>query len=46
MNNTYTLSQGISQRANVAKPYTSSYTGDLTELPFDNIHNIGVAAKY
>lgn len=45
MNNTYTLSQGINQRANVAKPYTNSYTGNLTELPFDNIDNIGAAAS-
>lgn len=45
MTNTYTLSKGISQRSNVAKPYTNSYTGVLTELPYDNIDNIGAAAS-
>ena len=45
MNNTSTLSQGLSQRANVAKPYTNSYTGQLTELPYDNVSNMGAAAS-
>lgn len=45
MTNTYTLTNGISQRENVAKPYTNSYTGKLTELPFDNVDNIGAAAS-
>lgn len=45
MKNTYTLSNGISQRENVAKPYTNSYTGKLTELPLDNVDNIGPAAS-
>jgi CubicO group peptidase (beta-lactamase class C family) len=45
MNNTHTLTQGITQRSNVARPHTNSYTGKLTELPYDNIDNIGAAAS-
>ncbi len=45
MTNTYTLSQGLSERVNVAKPYTNSYTGQLTELPYDDVNNIGAAAS-
>ena len=45
MNNTYTLTQGLNQRSNVAKPYTNAYTNRLTEMPFDNIDNIGAAAS-
>ena len=45
MTNTYTLSQGISERTNVAKPYTNGYTGQLTQLPYDNIDNLGAAAS-
>jgi CubicO group peptidase (beta-lactamase class C family) len=44
MNNTHTLSQGITQRPNVSKPYTNSFTGKLTELPYDNVDNLGPAA--
>ncbi|MDB5248699.1 MAG: serine hydrolase [Segetibacter sp.] len=43
MNNTHTLSQGITQRPNVSKPYTTSFTGKLTELPYDDISNLGAA---
>jgi hypothetical protein len=45
MNNTHMLAQGITQRPNVAKPYTNSYTGKLTELPYDNVDNLGPAAS-
>ncbi len=45
MMNTHTLTQGMSQRPNVAKPYTNAYTGTLTEMPFDNVDNIGAAAS-
>ncbi len=45
MNNTYTLSQGINQRPNAAKPYTNGFTGQLTELEYDNIDNLGAAAS-
>ena len=45
MNNTHTLSQGISQRPNVSKPYTNSFTGNLTEIPYDAIDNLGPAGS-
>ena len=45
MTNTHTLAQGISQRPNVSKPYTTSFTGELTELPYDNIDNLGPAGS-
>ncbi|HKG67565.1 MAG TPA: serine hydrolase, partial [Segetibacter sp.] len=45
MTNTHTLAQGISQRPNVSKPYTTSFTGKLTELPYDNIDNLGPAGS-
>lgn len=45
MTNTHTLTTGITERPNVAKPYTNSYTGKLTELPYDNVDNIGAAAS-
>ncbi|MEJ7829634.1 MAG: serine hydrolase [Segetibacter sp.] len=45
MNNTHTLGQGMSQRANVAKPYTSVFTGQLTRIPYDNVDNLGPAGS-
>jgi len=45
MTNTHTLSQGIDQRKNVAKPYTNLYTGQLTELPYDHVDNLGPAGS-
>lgn len=45
MNNTHTLTQGASERENVAKPYTNAFTGNLVELPYDHIDNIGPAAS-
>ena len=45
MTNTHTLAQGISQRPNASKPYTTSFTGKLTELPYDNIDNLGPAGS-
>jgi CubicO group peptidase (beta-lactamase class C family) len=45
MNNTHTLSQGIDQRPNVAKPYTTVFTGKLTAIPYDRIDNLGPAAS-
>ena len=45
MNNTHTLGQGMSQRPNVAKPYTSVFTGQLTHIPYDNVDNLGPAGS-
>ncbi|HEX8676173.1 MAG TPA: serine hydrolase, partial [Segetibacter sp.] len=32
-------------RPNVSKPYTTSFIGKLTELPYDNIDNLGPAGS-
>jgi CubicO group peptidase (beta-lactamase class C family) len=45
MTNTHTLSQGISQRPNVAKPYTTSYTNKLNKVPYDQWDNLAPAAS-
>jgi CubicO group peptidase (beta-lactamase class C family) len=45
MNNTYVLSSGIEKRENVAVPYTTSYTGTLQKVPYDNWNNLAPAAS-
>ena len=45
MNNTHLLSAGIDQRKNVATPYTTSFVGKLTEVPYDQWDNLAPAAS-
>jgi CubicO group peptidase (beta-lactamase class C family) len=45
MTNTHTLGQGINQRPNVAKPYTTVFTGKLTALPYDKVDNLAPAGS-
>ncbi|MXV50175.1 serine hydrolase [Pedobacter sp. HMF7647] len=45
MTNTYPLSAGISQRTNVSKPYTTAFSGTLTELPYDQVDNLAPAGS-
>jgi CubicO group peptidase (beta-lactamase class C family) len=46
MNNSYALSNGIQTRhKNIAKPYTTSYTGTLIEVPYDTWDNLAPAAS-
>lgn len=45
MKNTHTLVTGMNQRPNVAKPYTTAFTGNLTELPYDQVDNLGPAGS-
>jgi CubicO group peptidase (beta-lactamase class C family) len=45
MKNTHTLTTGIAQRPNVAKPYSTVFTGVLQELPYDQIDNLGPAGS-
>jgi CubicO group peptidase (beta-lactamase class C family) len=45
MRNTYALSAGIEKRKNVAKPYTTSFTNRLTEVPYDQWDNLAPAAS-
>ena len=46
MKNSYALSDGIQYRhKNIAKPYTTSYTGSLNEVPYDKWDNLAPAAS-
>lgn len=46
MTNSYALSDGIEKRQfNIAKPYTTSFTGVLREVPYDMWDNLGPAAS-
>jgi CubicO group peptidase (beta-lactamase class C family) len=46
MTNSYALSNGIETRhKNIAKPYTTSYTGMLTEVPYDRWDNLAPVAS-
>lgn len=44
MNSTMDLSTGVAEKPDVAFPYTTSYTGTLTRVPFDNWNNLAPAA--
>jgi CubicO group peptidase (beta-lactamase class C family) len=44
MGNTYPLTVGFAERANIALPYSTSF-GPLTRVPFDNVDNIGPAGS-
>jgi CubicO group peptidase (beta-lactamase class C family) len=45
MTNTHALSAGISQRKNVASPYTTNYSGTLQSVPYDRWDNLAPAAS-
>jgi len=45
MSNTHTLSHGMEQMPNAAKPYTNTFSKDLVELPYDEIDNIAPAGS-
>jgi CubicO group peptidase (beta-lactamase class C family) len=45
MTNTYALSSGMAKRANVASPYTTSFTDQLSPVPYDNWDNLAPAAS-
>ncbi|MGZ3882289.1 MAG: serine hydrolase domain-containing protein, partial [Flavisolibacter sp.] len=45
MNQTMVLSTGVEKQANVATPYTTSYTNELRQVPFDNWNNLAPAAS-
>ncbi|GAB4091622.1 serine hydrolase [Flaviaesturariibacter terrae] len=44
MNETRVLSTDIDKQPNVAVPYTTSYTGTLQRVPYDNWNNLAPAA--
>lgn len=45
MKQTMVLSTGIAQKPNVATPYTTSFTGKLNQVPYDNWNNLAPAAS-
>ena len=45
MGNTFTTTNTISERQNVSKPYTNQFTGVITELPYDQVDNLGPAGS-
>lgn len=45
MSQTMVLSTGISKKPNAAIPYTTSYTGTLQQVPYDNWNNLAPAAS-
>ena len=45
MNSTMVLPAGIEKQTNIAVPYTTSYTGHLEKVPYDNWNNMAPAAS-
>lgn len=45
MNSTMVLSTGIAQKPNAAVPYTTSFTGTLQQVPYDDWNNLAPAAS-
>ncbi len=45
MTNTHMLTAGISQRNNVATPYTTQFTNTLMKLPYDQVDNLAPAGS-
>jgi CubicO group peptidase (beta-lactamase class C family) len=45
MNRTQTLTYGMEQMQNFAYPYTNSFAGNITQVPFDKIDNMAPATS-
>lgn len=45
MTNTYTLGKGVAARKDVSKPYSTVFTGKLSELPYDLVDNLAPAGS-
>jgi CubicO group peptidase (beta-lactamase class C family) len=45
MNESTAISTGIEQKQNVARPYSTSFTGKLNRVPYDQWDNLGPAAS-
>jgi CubicO group peptidase (beta-lactamase class C family) len=45
MSHTMVLSTDVEKQANVATPYTTSYTNEVRQVPFDNWNNLAPAAS-
>jgi len=44
MNNTYITPAKMGELKDAAQPYTTSFTGEITPLPYDNVENLAPAA--
>ncbi len=45
MQNTHTLTTGMSQRPDVSLPYTNAFTSTIQALPYDQVDNLGPAGS-
>lgn len=45
MTNTHPLGAEMPELKNASKPYTTAFTGKLTELPYDNVDNLAPAGS-
>src|SRR5205085_1985946 len=45
MNHTMVLSTNVDRQPNVAVPYTTAYTNELRQMPYDNWNNLAPAAS-
>jgi CubicO group peptidase (beta-lactamase class C family) len=45
MANTHAMGAGMSQMPGASKPYTNNFTGQLTELPYDNVDSLAPAGS-
>ncbi|MCB0774954.1 MAG: serine hydrolase [Chitinophagaceae bacterium] len=45
MNRSTSISHGMADKNNVATPYTTSFTGELRQVPYDEWDNLGPAAS-
>jgi CubicO group peptidase (beta-lactamase class C family) len=45
MTNTYALGRGMEEMPNAARPYTTSFTGQLRLLPYDRVDNLAPAGS-
>jgi CubicO group peptidase (beta-lactamase class C family) len=45
MDHTLVLSSGVADQSNVASPYTTSYSNEISKVPYDNWNNLAPAAS-
>ncbi|RFM28319.1 serine hydrolase [Deminuibacter soli] len=45
MQNTHTLGYGMEQIPNASKPYTTAFTGEIKEIPYDHVDNLAPAGS-
>jgi CubicO group peptidase (beta-lactamase class C family) len=45
MDHTLVLSTGVAQQQNVASPYTTAFTNQISKVPYDNWNNLAPAAS-